>query len=216
MAFPRTKVIPAHLELDWDEAELDIHAAPRGVTQQYWWVCRSGTLGGAACGHRWRTTLHQRLYYGTSCPYCQHSTQRRPIPDRLRAEWNEPFPIDTAFYNRSCRWKCAAGHRQKNTITNRLSRGCRLCGHASSAASRRYLAIPDHVRMDWDERIPIDSAPRGRIRFRFVHRASQRGERPCGGSWLALLFSRIKPDNPTGCPHCCNQRRPQAKKLCGS
>ena len=193
------KPLPQNLVLDWDDPDLGILQVERRSNSKHWWCCRSSRK---PCGHRWQATLRMRLYLKTGCPRCSHTGRRHPISDSLRSHWAEDFPIDEALPNTRYRWRCACGWESGATLWVRAKHGCPKCVLAAATARRRRLPIPECVRLDWAEDFPIDTAPRNRQRFRFVHRASQRGEVPCGHAWTTYLFSRLQPSKPTGCPRC--------------
>lgn len=204
---PQALPIPKNLELDWDEPGVSIHQVPRG--RRCRWRCRSGTAGAPGCGHTWEATLRRRLNYETGCPKCSNDWLHHPIPDRLRAEWRGDNPIDEARRVVSFPWVCQdCQYAWTATISHRLWKpGCPGCSARQRGVRRRVLAIPEHVRLDWAEEFSIEEANR-RLAYRFVHRGSQRGEVPCGRSWSARLWARIKPKRPTGCPHC-QRRKPR-------
>lgn len=200
--------IPSNLVADWDEPEIDIHKAKR-TDIKYKWKCRFGRNGSPGCGRTFRNYLSHRLTYKTGCPWCARDARKRPLVETLRREWAEEFPIESAPYLTSHKWRCEKGHGWTASIFSRLNTrdggkreaaGCPRCAVGRSRRNFRAYPVPDYLRADWDEETPIEEASRKK-RWRFVHRGSQRGEVPCGRSWSALLFARIG-KMKTGCPHC--------------
>lgn len=203
---PHAVPLTDNLLLDWDEPDLDIRAARRKVP--YWWCCRAGTGGAPGCGHRWRQAIVRRLNYGHGCLKCLHASMTFPVTNLMRLEWAGVGSIDQADRHAPQPWTCTACKATWQAPIALRVRGfgrCKECRHRRTGMRRRHLPIPAHVRADWDEDFPIDHALR-KPSYRFVHRGSARGEVPCGLSWMARLWTRIKSERPHGCPHCFGPR----------
>jgi len=98
---------------------------------KYTWVCDKG--------HEWVTSLGNRKYQNTKCPYC--NSKKTTFENNLKVkfpeiseEWdydkNDSNPENFLPYsNKRIYWKCKQGHTWQATINNRTSKNnkCPIC-----------------------------------------------------------------------------------------
>ena len=159
---------------EWDY-ELN-HGTPDYVVamshQGFGWLC-------AACGHRWRATVINRVSNNTGCPQCakyartkktKHPTFaecRDPEVTALLSEWDHRrnaaennVPDNTKLRShKPIHWlckQCPAGQEHRWSAppysqTDKLKSGCPVCaGHVACKCNSLQALCPD-IAADWDD-----------------------------------------------------------------
>lgn len=163
------------------------------------WCCHK-------CGKMRVQTLTDRLRRHCACGgNLQRRRAERVLKNKLLCqEWAAAIPITSALLRVTYPWCCVTcGNSWRSTLKNRLTGSqCPRCARRRvGLARRKYIDIPEHVVRDWTHTdIDVHTANR-RGRYTFKHVASQRGEKPCGNTWEAYLWSRCGKAK-AGCPHC--------------
>lgn len=124
-----------------------------------------------------------------------------PIPAHVRADWNEPEPIDAALSHKRYNWVCRTGyHGQKpcgkgwaGTLIGRIQTstpsGCPYC---KRRAQRKPL--PGPIRAQWADPRPIDEVS--------THDRSAKWSCGCGRTWKASINSRRQLPEKLVCTRC--------------
>ena len=135
------------------------------------WLC-------AACGHRWRATVLNRVSKNTGCPQCAEYARRKktkhptfaecrdPEVTALLSEWDQRrntaennFPDNTTLRSHKQIWwlctKCPAGQEHSWSAppysrTGSIKSGCAVCaGHVACRCNSLQALYPD-IAAEWD------------------------------------------------------------------
>ena len=173
-----------------------------------WWRC--------AHGHEWQTTINNRTFHETGCPYCtglipiKGENDFATLYPALLAEWDfDSNDIDPSqirpYSNRKVAWKCTHGHKWIARVAHRTSgKGCPVCGGLKPEVGVNDLATlyPDVAAL-WD---PVQNDGLSPADFLPSSHRKIHWKCPKGHEWISSIHTVVKSHklNPsrTGCPIC--------------
>ena len=184
---------------------------PRDITpgskKRVWWQCGRG--------HAWRAPVYS-VKAGSACPYC---SGRNAIPGetdlatthpqvlKLWSPRNTVSPTEvTASSHRKVLWVCEKGHEWETLVGLVAVEGCGCpyCAGKKAYPGETDLATvrPD-ILAEWDYEKNVGISPSELLPSSHDSVWWKCG---LGHAWKAVVFSRTREKNPTGCPYCTGRR----------
>jgi hypothetical protein len=125
--------------------------------ERVWWKCPKGD------DHEWQTSLDQRTYMKTGCPFCKNKISSKgnsleslypEIADEFDIHKNAPLvPGEViATTNKKCWWKCRRGHSWQREVRFRTLRGskCPECpGYGKRDSEKPLLEVLPGIAEYW-------------------------------------------------------------------
>ena len=190
--------------------------------RKFYWKCPK-------CGYEWYVSANKRSI-GHKCPVCTNQAVKEGYNDLqtinpiLASEWdydkNETTPNKiTARTNKKYYWKCKkCSHVWQATVSSRmLGCGCPECKKITISEKQTYapyeksfgFLYPELLK-EWDysknKLSPFEVYPKSNKHFYWKCST-------CGYEWSAVLSSRTKEKNPTGCINCYYSRIRKNNKM---
>lgn len=198
------------LRNEWDY-ERNLTVDPRNIFRSYpdkvYWKGK--------CGHRWKSTINNRIFNGGKCPCCngRYATDTNNLAvlyPMLLSEWDykknsvDPHNVLPKSHIKYC-WKCKLGHEWLMMPAKRI-RGdqCPYCSGRNIknvCDSNCFGTNYPEIAKEWNYKknyplTPFDVVCGGIIKYWWI----------CdkGHEWLALISNRIHKGH--GCPYCSGHR----------
>ncbi len=195
---------------EWDYEENEglspDNIAMSAITRVHW-KCKHG--------HKWKSSIHHRIYVETDCPYCTNKKLMSGFNDlatkypELAKEWNydkNELGPDSYFPTSLTKvwWRCELGHEWEATIKARISgrngiTKCPYCSNKKVLPGFNDLATTHpHVANEWNYERNI-------LTPQEVIRGSNKKvwwKCRCGHEWETAVEKRTRYPNPTKCPAC--------------
>lgn len=172
-----------------------------------WWKCKNG--------HEWQVSPNQRIYYNSTCPYCNNNKVLKGYNDlatthpHLLKEWDfeknediSPYEI-IAGSSKRVWWKCEKGHEWQAIIQMRAleNQKCPYCCNQKILKGYNDLATtnPELIK-EWDFEKNKYISP-----YEIGAGTSKKVWWKCekGHEWQASVVNR---KNGTGCPYCSGKK----------
>ena len=172
-------------------------------SKRVWWL--------GACGHEWDVKVHDRVKYGTGCPFCHGNLRVLPgvndlatLKPRIAAEWHPlrnghlaPSSV-RANSMKKVWWRGECGHEWLSTVAHRSNgRKCPIClgkkvlpGHNDLASTDPLIAAEWHPTKNGKLSPEQVTRGSGRMVWWLSH----------GHEWLMSVSSRTGSDQ--GCAIC--------------
>lgn len=187
---------------------LDLLNTSYGSAKKVWWLC-------PRCGYEYQMRIDTRTgKRRCSCPVCKRSKKLYPLSithPQLAVEWSSKNERICSEYTAGSHdliwWIGECGHEWQATIGNRTKpsrpSGCPYCNNRKVDKTNSLEMIFPEISKEWHPNKNLDLKP-----CDVVHCSYKKvwwlGE--CGHEWAAIVKSRTRPVNPTGCPICKNSR----------
>ena len=179
-----------------------------GSSEIVWWKCPDDPCG---C-HIWEAAIYSRTSVKQhGCPFhskhkcCKH-TNLAAIHPELISEWhpsNPPIENYSPTSNQVVLWECLNNwcgcHIYEAAINNRVAgKGCPYHVHLKLCDHNNLEALFPELKKEWHkDNEPMHLYPPGsdkKVKWVCVLDANH--------IWFAVIYTRTKKLNPSGCPHC--------------